>query len=330
MNILFLTPGSAVPSTRYRVLQYIPWLERNGARVTTAVVPAGLFARWRLFREAAAYDVVVLQKRLMAPGFVRLLRKKARRLVYDFDDAVLFGAPPKGGAASATRSRRFRAVVAAADVVIAGNDYLREMAAPHARDLVVIPTAVDPAKYDAAAAARRRADGTVKLGWIGGASTVGYLDSIRDALDAVGAAHAGARLKVVSDVFPKFEALPVEAKPWAEAEEADDVADFDIGLAPLTDDPWTRGKCGLKVLQYLAASKPVVASPVGIQREMVRHGVNGFCAAGREEWTEALSQLIRSPETRARMGAAGREILGQRYSLALNAPAFAEAVCGRK
>ena len=330
MNVLFLAPGSNLPSTRYRVLQYIPWLERNGARVTTAVIPPGWLARLRLFREAAAFDAVVLQKRLMAPWFVARLRQNARKLVYDFDDAVLFGSPSKGGAASVTHARRFRAIVGAADMVIAGNDYLRELAAPHARRTVVIPTTVDPAKYDAAAAARTRDDGIVKLGWIGAAATVAYLDLVRDALETIGATHDRARLKVVSDAFPKLQSLPVEAKPWAEADEAADVADFDIGLAPLTDDPWARGKCGLKALQYMAASKPVVCSPVGVHREMVRHGVSGFWAAGRGEWIEALARLIRSAEERARMGAAGRKILDERYSLARNARAFVEAVCGRE
>jgi glycosyltransferase involved in cell wall biosynthesis len=328
LNVLLLTPESNVPSTRYRVLQYIPWLERNGASVTTAVIPPGVFARLRLFREAAACDVVVLQKRLMAPWFVARLRRNARRLVYDFDDAVLFGSPSKGGTPSATRARRFRATVGAADAVIAGNDYLRELAAPHARRIVVIPTAVDPPKYEAAAAARTRADGIVKLGWIGGTATVAYLDLVRDALETIGASHECARLKLVSDVFPKLQSLPVEKKLWAEADEAADVADFDIGLAPLTDDPWARGKCGLKTLQYMAASKPVVCSPVGVHREMVRHGVSGFWAAGRREWIEALARLIGSPEERERMGAAGRKILDERYSLARNAPAFVEAVCG--
>jgi glycosyltransferase involved in cell wall biosynthesis len=329
LNVLFLTPGSNLPSTRYRVLQYIPWIERNGARVTTAVAPSGWFARWRLFREAEAYDVVVLQKRLMVPWFVGRLRKHARRLVYDFDDAVLFGSSSKGGIASASRSRRFRATVGAADLVIAGNDYLGELAAPHARRTVVIPTAVDPAKYDAAAVARTRDDAVVKLGWIGGKSTVAYLDLVRGALETIGAAHDCARLKVVSDAFPKLRSLPVEAKSWAEADEAADVADFDIGLAPLTDDLWARGKCGLKTLQYMAASKPVVCSPVGVQREMVRPGLSGLWATSRQEWVEALAQLIRAPEERARMGAAGRKILNERYSLARNAPAFVEAVCGR-
>lgn len=328
MKILVLTPGSNVPSTRYRVLQYVPWLERNGARVTIIAIPPGWLARWRFFRKAAAFDVVVLQKRLPQPWLMALLRKKARRLVFDFDDAILFRPLPDRRKAS-SRARRFRVAIGAADLVIAGNDYLRDLAAPYARKTVVIPTAVDPAKYDAAATARTRADGLVKLGWIGMPVNLGYLDSIRDALEAVGAAHVCARLKVVCDAFPKLQSLQVEAKPWSEADEASDVADFDIGIAPLADDPWTRGKCGLRTLQYMAASKPVVCSPVGVQREMVRQGVNGYQAGGGEEWMEALSQLIRSPETRARMGAAGRRILQERYSLAGNAPAFVEAVCGR-
>lgn len=326
MNALLLAPDAALPSVRYRVRQYIPALEAAGHRVTVAESPRGTLARWRLFRSASAFDVVLLQKRLMATPFIGCLRRRARRLVYDFDDAVLYGSPEEGGLPSATRARRFRRTVAAADRVLAGNAGLAELARPFAREVRLIPTALDPAKYDAAVARRRPAPGLVTLGWIGGGYNIRYVEMLREALETLGARHAHVRLRIISNDFPRFSRLPVEEVPWSEAGEAEALAGIDIGLAPLQEDSWSRGKCGLKLLQYLAAARPVVCSPVGVQREMVEPGVNGYHATTTADWVEALDRLIASAEARARMGAAGRRLLDRRYTVARVAPDFVAAL----
>ena len=325
MRVLIISHGVQSASARYRALQYIPSLERAGARVTVAPMPAGTRERWRLLRSAAKYEAVLLQKRLTPLWQIALLRRNAKRLVYDFDDAVCFRDSARGATASWTRGRRFRAMACAADLVVAGNDYLASLAAGHA-EVVVIPTAVDPAKYDAVA--RPRSDGAVKLGWIGSGSTLRYLEGLRGALERVGAARPVARLKIVCDAFFDVKALPVEKKTWREADEADDLADIDIGLAPCVEDRWTLGKCGLKSLQYFAASKPVVASPVGVHKEMIRDGKNGYLADTTDAWVSRLLRLIDSPAERGSMGVVGRDLLEARYSLAANAPAFVRAVLG--
>ena len=193
----------------------------------------------------------------------------------------------------------------------------------------VLPSALDPAKYERAAAASPHDERAVTLGWIGSRSTLRYLLTIHDALERVGAECPHVRLVLVCDEFPDFRRIPVVRKVWREAEEAEDVAGFDIGLAPAGDDPWSLGKCGLKVLQYFAASRPVVCSPFGVHRELVRDGSNGFCAWSTKEWVDRLMRLIASPEERRRMGAAGRATLEERYTLTRTAPAFLEAVTGR-
>lgn len=271
---------------------------------------------------------MLLQKRLLPRAHVRILRRHAGRLVYDFDDAVLFRSPRKGSQKSLTRARRFSAIVGAADLVIAGNDYLRRLAEPYARRVRVLPSALDPAKYERAAAASPRDEKTVTLGWIGSRSTLRYLLSIHDALARVVALCPHVRLVLVCDEFPDFRQIPALRKVWREAEEAEDVAGFDIALAPVGDDPWSLGKCGLKLLQYFAASRPVVCSPFGVHKEFVRDGTNGFWACSTEEWVDRLMRLIASPEDRRRMGAAGRAILEERYTLTRTAPAFLEAVTG--
>ena len=316
-------------STRYRAVQFIPHLEQAGATVAVEPIPRGWWARRRLFRMAAEFDTVLAQKRLLPTWQVALLRRRARRLVYDFDDAVTFRDSGRGGAPSWTRRRRFRAIVRAADLVIAGNAYLEGLAAPFAKDVVVIPTSLDASKYERAAdEVSSRPRETVKLGWIGSGSTLRYLEALREALEDVAAERPAARLKIVCNAFLDLRRMGVEKKPWREEEEAADIADMDIGLAPAAEDPWTLGKCGLKILQYFAASRPVIASPVGVHCDLVRDGVNGVWARTAEEWRQAILRLMDSPEERARMGAEGHADLTQSYALDVVAPRLVQAVLG--
>ena len=329
MDILLLIRDREVPSARYRVLQYLDHLQAAGANARVAIIPGGWQARRRVLRSAAEFDGVLLQKRLLRPRQAAYLRKYAKRLVYDFDDAVPYHRASARTPESATRLRRFRAIMELADLVIAGNEHLRALAETHGGKATVIPTVLDPGKYDRAAAARHPDPDTVTLGWIGGASTIEHLAAIAEALAQIGAARPHVRLKLVSDTFPDLPGIAVENKPWRQTDEAGDVASMDIGLAPCMDTPWTRGKCGLKILQYLAASRPVVCSPVGVQKEMVQDGINGYLADGIADWATALGRLVASPEDRARMGQAGREMLEQRYTLRAWAPRFVAAVTGR-
>jgi len=329
VNLLLLSRKDEVASARYRISQYLPYLEAAGVQACVEQIPKGWLVRRRLLRKAADFDTVLLQKRLLTVGAVHYLRRHAKRLVYDFDDAVLFRSSGKGGSVSGTRRRRFRAILRAADLVIAGNEWLRELAEPHAKQVVILPTTLDPTKYDQAAAVPRNHE-PVTLGWIGARSTLRYLRSISEALEQVGANGFEVRLKVVSDAFLDLQNIAVEKKAWREEDEAADVASFDIGLAPSFDDPWSKGKCGLKILQYMAASLPVVCTPVGVQRQLVRDGENGYWASTTEEWVDRLLRLIASPAERVRLGTASRKLLAAQYILSQNAPAFVAAVTGQR
>jgi glycosyltransferase involved in cell wall biosynthesis len=145
------------------------------------------------------------------------------------------------------------------------------------------------------------------------------LEQIRPILEDLGRSVAGLRLKVICDRFPRFEQLPVVACPWTEFGEAAALATADVGIAWMPDDEWSRGKCGLKVLQYMAAGLPVVANPVGVHVEMVRHGVTGFLVRTVEEWRQAVGTLATHPDLRRRMGRAGRERLEAEYGVAVGA-----------
>lgn len=327
MKVLLLIRDRDLPSSRYRVIQFLPHLDAAGMDAEVAEIPESWRARRKLFRRATGFDAVLLQKKLLGSTAVRLLRRNARRLVFDFDDAILY----RNDAArheSPTRRRRFAATVGAADLIIAGNAFLEEIARPFAREIVRIPTVIEPAKYDQAVAAVGPDESRIVLGWIGSQSTVRQIELLRNVFEQLHVEHDNLSLRLICDTFPQFGGLPVERIRWSAATEAQALAGIDIGLAPCNDDPWSKGKCGLKLLQYLAVSRPVVCSPVGAQKEIVRDGLNGHWAARQEDWVERLERLIASPELRLKMGRAGRNRLQESYTVEAAAPYFMAALSG--
>jgi glycosyltransferase involved in cell wall biosynthesis len=200
--------------------------------------------------------------------------------------------------------------------VTAGNAFLRNQAAAFvpAERVRFFPTCVEPERYPQAE--HRRQGGATKLVWIGQRSTLPSLALAQPQLAAAARQLPGLRLKVVSDVFPELAGVVVEPRPWSSQSEAAELAEADIGISWLPDDPWSRGKCGLKVLQFMAAGLPVVANPVGANCEMVVPGETGYLARTPEEWAEAISRLAADPALRARLGAAGRRRVEEKYSVA--------------
>lgn len=327
MKIVALVQSADHVCCRYRVAAFAPALAAAGHALDVRPIPRSLVDRAKLYRSLRTADVVVLQRKLLSSFELTLLRRWSRRLVFDFDDAVWLRDSYAGrGHASLKRGRRFRATVAAADLILAGNDYLAEAASGHAggASVVVLPTCVDPAAYPVAR--HDRPAGGVRLAWVGSASTLRGLDRFRAALEAVGREVPGARLKLICDTFLSFEHLAVDAVPWSEATEAAELADADVGIGWVPDDPWSRGKCGLKVLQYQAAGLPVVANPVGVQADFVRDGETGFRADTVESFVAAVRRLADDPALRSRLGSAGRRQVEERYSVAAGARVWVDAV----
>jgi glycosyltransferase involved in cell wall biosynthesis len=314
---------------RYRLAAFRPFLEREGHELELCPLPRPWWRRWRLFGSLRGASVV-LQRRLLPRWEMARLRKFVRHLLFDFDDAVFLrdSYSPKG-LHHARRLRRFAATVRACDRVIAGNRFLGDEAArwAGAHRVHLIPTCVDPERYPLPPKPSQ-GEGPLELVWVGSSSTLRGLEAVAPLLDEVGRRVPGLRLKVICDRFPTLRDLPVVPCQWTEAGEAVELAISDIGISWIPDDLWSRGKCGLKVLQYMAAGLPVVANPVGVHLEMVRHGQSGFLAQTADQWVTAITRLARDPGLRQRLGQAGRRRLESEYSLAHGAACWRELLAG--
>jgi glycosyltransferase involved in cell wall biosynthesis len=304
---------------RYRLAAFQPYLERAGHGLWFRALPSQWWARLRLFRSLGNCDVLILQRKLLRPWQTSFLRRAVRVLVYDFDDAVfLRDSYARKRRSSAGRLHRFEAIVRAADRVVTGNAFLRDevlarRALGPAETVTVQPTCIDPARYPLAA--HRHTGAGVKLAWIGSSSTLKGLELFAPTLEHVGRYWPELSLQLICDRFLHLNYLPVTPKIWSAETEASDLAATDIGISWLPDDEWSRGKCGLKILQYMAAGLPVVANPVGVQAEMVEHGKSGFLVKSPADWCQAIGRLANDPALRRAMGAEGRRRLERDFSV---------------
>lgn len=308
-RILFVSKGDHSASTRYRAIQYFPSLRRAGFEAEHAVASGGLGAYLSALRHAAAADIVVILRKTFPAPVLWLLRRLARKLVFDFDDAVFCNTD---GSPSATRMRRFAATVGACDHVFAGNGFLAEHARRRNPAVTVIPTSVDAERYSVGAG---RSDELIDLVWIGSRSTRKYLLEALPALRLAFARQPRIRLKVVADFELRDVGFPTLAVPWSSETEAISLASAHIGIAPMRDDDWSRGKCALKVLQYMACGLPVVSSNVGANAEAVDHRRTGYLVNSDEEWCARIVELSNDASLRSRLGAEGRRRVLADYSV---------------
>jgi len=303
MRLLILSNNPERASFRQRIGVHLDRLRESDIDCTVGRFPSGSFARRGLLKEAAHYDGVFLHKKTLNILDSVWLRRYARNIIYDFDDAVMYnGRNPER--VSIRRRRCFKRTVKLADLIIAGNPYLAEQAKQYNRNVEVVPTGLDINAYMGEAC--RQNGGKIRLVWIGSKSTLRYLVSIRGELEGIGSRFHGVVLRIVSDEFFDLRNLEVEKCQWSLAREASDLLTSDVGLAPLPDNRFTRGKCGFKVLQYAAAGLPVVASPVGVNSAYIRDGITGFFARDSDEWTARITQLLENPQLRKEMGREAR------------------------
>jgi len=305
MRLLILTNNPERASFRQRVGVYLDLFAHHGIEHEVAVLPKGFFARRRLFRRGGDFDGVFLHKKTLTSLDIGCLRRHSRKLIYNFDDAVMYS-DKRPGVHSRTHASRFRRTVQQADLVIVGSRYLGDLARPFNANVRVLPLGLDLRDYGVDSLPAP--DGKLRLVWIGSESTVAYLETLWPALDRIMARFGHVVLRVIGDAFPAWPDLPMEQVPWSPQSRRTMLATSDIGLAPLPDNPFTRGKCSFKVLEYSASGLPVVASPVGTNAEYVRDGVTGFLATTMDDWVDKITQLTENPERRRSMGRAGAEL----------------------
>ena len=328
MKVLFLTQTCELgPSSRYRVCQLLPWLKKLGVEceVSPAIDDAlyhrlylgssertsraaAFSAAWRQRRRdldrVNDFDVVFVQKGVF-PGVYSGFEKKLaahKPLVFDFDDAIWL--PRVGGSRvlqSLHRETAVQDVLRCARAVIAGNDFLAEYASRFNKAVTVVPSSISLDDYP-------HAPDSSLVGWIGSRTNLPYLNTLKPAFEALGIIP-----RVIASGNPSKLGFATDFRPWRLDTERSELSQLGIGLAPLPDTPWERGKCGVKLLQYMACGIPVVASPVGVNSKIVLHGVNGLLANYIEEWAPAIQSLMTDPKLRQRLGTAGRQTVEKRF-----------------
>lgn len=348
MRVLFLTlyPDVAA-SPRLRVAQFLPYLRQNRIECTVqAPITPREFRRftgpgregrplWYHMREtprriaqilaANRYDLVFVQKAVMTAyvrGLAEMLRRKARCLVYDIDDAVHLNPPhPLGNRWRRLEDRdQVKTLMKSADLVLAGNRWLAEAARKVCSRVELFPTVVDTARFTPATAP----PDCYRVGWVGNPSTTVCLQPAAHALVALPADVHLCLVGADKDRLPWLHRVPAyEMRPWALDREVAELQRFSVGIMPQPPVEWMRGKCALKALQYMACGIPCVASPFGAALDIIRHGENGLFAETTEDWLNALERL-RDPQLRARLGQAGRETVLAAYSLQRAAPLMLE------
>lgn len=337
-------PVGRAPGQRYRIEQWAPllaaedvqvvfrpflpgWgmdvLYRRGHLLTkTLAVIFGYSQRSRLFTQINQYDVAFVYREAAPLGPAWFERILARRLpmVYDFDDAIqqtdvssanraVAWFKPRGKAASVCRMSTH---------VTVGNERLAAFARCHAASVTIIPSTIDTDLYTVQP---RLANTRPVVGWTGSETTVRYLRALLPTLRRL-RQFVDFELRIIGGSLELLEGEGC-CLPWRAATEVGDLRPLDVGLMPLADDEWSRGKCGMKVLQYMALAITPVVSPVGVNASMVQDGVNGFHARSEDEWLDRIARLLRNPQLRERLGRAGRRTVEAQYSAKVQAPRLA-------
>ena len=344
MKVLFLTRyGRLGASSRLRSLQFLPWLSRTGIECTPQPLfsdellsakyrtggygSAGVLAAYRtrvqqLLRRRD-FDLVWIEKEALPwlPASIEKALLGNVPYVLDFDDAVFhnYDVHPRP-LVRKLLGRRIDRLMASASLVTAGNEYLAQRARDAgARRVEIIPTVIDLERYTP------KTDYDTQLPtivWIGSPSTVRYLSAIAQPLAEL-ATRRKFRLRVIGGRI-ELPGVDVEYVPWTESGEVASIAACDIGIMPLDDSPWERGKCGYKLIQYMACGLVVVASPIGVNTQIVQEGRNGYLADDAAIWIERLDALLANPALRAGMGRAGRRLVEEKYCIQVVAPQLAE------
>jgi glycosyltransferase involved in cell wall biosynthesis len=344
MKVLFVCvhkPDQA-PAQRFRFEQYLGFLSKNGVNCTYSnllqekdyryfykpgfylkkinIVVRSFFKRYRELKKAGQYDIIFVQREAIMLGTSFFERKYASKskVIFDFDDSIWLTQ-----ISGANKLFRFiknpdktKRIIKVASLVFAGNQYLAEYAKQFNNEVVIIPTTIDTEEYKPAIPSGKK---KICIGWSGSFSTIIHFETCIESLKIIkNKFGTEVYFKVIGDENYRNEELEITGNAWKKNTEINDLQEIDIGIMPLPDDEWAKGKCGLKGLQYMALAIPAIMSPVGVNTEIIRDGENGFLASTTEDWVNKLSQLIEFSQLREAMGAKGRETVMKSYSVEAN------------
>ncbi len=351
MKLLFLGdyPKDLSPSQRFRFDCYLKHLEEKGIETTySSILSSGEYFKYGssvgikvkvFFKQFAVrlndilnakqFDVIFIQREagfLPSAFFERLLARYDVKIIYDFDDAIFL--PAEGSSGSFfSRHKKVSEIIKLSDVIIAGNSFLADYAKQFNKNTIIIPTVVDTEIFKPLP---KKETDKVIIGWSGSPSTlranfIPFVPILEKLKDKYG---NKIEIKAMGGDFYKNEKLGMQSVAFSKEKELEFINSFDIGLMPLDDTPWMKGKCGLKALIYMSMGIPAVVSPVGVNKEIVREGTDGFHANSEEEWLEKLSLLIENPELRKKCGENARQRVIQSYSVEAWKDKFAKVIAG--
>ena len=340
------------PSQRFRFEQYFPLLSESGIEFEVQsflsshswqlffmggrplskllALMKGFFRRIKALTKMSQYDYVFIHREAAPVGpplFEWIIgRILAKKIIYDFDDAIW--ATDKSTETWWIKLIKWRSKVRAicrwSYKVSCGNEYLTDFAKKYNNNVVLNPTTIDTLnRHDPSRKKQNRSqkEGVV-IGWTGSHSTLKYLINLAEVLKGIESRFPNVQIAVIADRNPELRLNNFHFIPWKEETEIDDLMEFDIGIMPLPDEVWTRGKCGFKALQYLALKIPAVCSPVGVNKKIIENGRNGFLCSTNDEWESALTTLINNIQLRHKMGEHGRIKVIDSYSVLSNSTNF--------
>jgi len=326
-KVFFIYQDERMPSSRIRVLNLLPEIRKEGIQPHAAMYPKTMVEKIKMLRQFGQFDVIYLQKKLLPPLEVKLFRWYARKLVFDFDDAIYYRDSKQALLESRTRNFKFQSLVRSVDLVVAGNRILADHAARFNKNVTIVPSAVEtrniPLKrYEVSD------NDKVIIGWVGVGGNLHHLEMLSSVFQSLSRIHR-IKVHVVCDAAITIPDVEVKHIPWKLETQGQEIALFDIGVMPLPNNKYTEGKCGYKALQYMAASIPPVCSDVGSNRDIVEHGCEGFIVSSIDEFFNALNTLISDKDLRKKMGLNARRKVEKCFSISAVGKRLADEISGR-
>lgn len=332
------------PGQRFRFEQYVDFLEENGFEITMSfllnekddkhfynksfpiikaiILLKSFIKRYIETKTYNNYDIIFVYREAFFTGstfFEKKIAKSRAKFIFDFDDAIWLHDVSEGNKKWGwlKKPEKTIEIVKLSDMVFAGNKYLVDFSKKYNSNVVLIPTTIDTNYHIAINTEKPKSH--ICIGWTGSSTTLKYFENFMPALEKINTKYPGVvTFKVIVDLKKTYPTLELTTTLWCLEKEIEELNKIDIGIMPLPNNKWTKGKCGFKGLQYMALSIPTVMSPVGVNNEIIKNGENGFLAETKEEWINTLSQLIESESLRKKLGENARETVIEKYSVKAN------------